>query len=80
MTHGLYEVTGRFAYRGHAPGTRFEASLSRPAERRAIARGDIRLVERVTPSIRAGSYKLPDGWAAAVNREAPGTGRLERRL
>lgn len=63
MTHGVYEVTGTFAYRGHKPGTRFEALLDQKAEQRAIARGDIRLVERVTPSIVPGSFRLPDGWA-----------------
>lgn len=69
MTHGLYEVIGRSAYRGHEPGTRFEASLERNAERRAIARGDIRLVERVIPSLRPGSFTLPAGWGGG--RQTP---------
>jgi len=64
VTHGLYLVTGGRAYRGHQPGTRFEASLDRAAERRAIARGDIRLLQRVTPSILPGTFTFPRGWVA----------------
>jgi hypothetical protein len=61
-THGLYRVTGRRAYRGHQPGQTFEANLQRNAERRAIVRGDIQLLKRVTPSLRHGSFRLPAGW------------------
>lgn len=59
---GLYEVTKRRSYRGHAPGSRFEAVLDPRAEARAIARGDIVRLERITPSLRPGSYALPHGW------------------
>lgn len=71
---GVYEVTGSRAYRGHKPGSRFEARLDRGAERRAVIRGDIRLVERVVPSIRPGSFRLPPGWEGQpteVTTEAP---------
>lgn len=59
---GLYEVTARRGYRGHNPGEVFEAVLDPAAERRAIWRGDIQLIQRVTPSVQPGSYQLPDGW------------------
>lgn len=74
MTHGLYRVTGRRAYRGHQPGDEFEALLDRNAERRAIFRGDITLIRRVTPSIQPGTYRFPDGWlptADTQSTEAP---------
>lgn len=58
----VYKVGARRGYRGHAPGTVFEAVLDPAAERRAIERGDIRIVQRITPSLRPGSYLLPDGW------------------
>lgn len=60
--YGIYVVTGRRAYRGHEPGTQFEAVLDRQAETRAIGRGDIRLLKRVTPSIQPGTYTFPAGW------------------
>lgn len=60
---GVYEVGQRRSYRGHEPGTVFEARLDPAAETRALARGDIRLIERVTPSLQPGSYTLPPGWA-----------------
>lgn len=59
---GRYEVIGRRAYRGHQPGEEFEARLDRAAETRAINRGSIRLLERFTADLTAGSYRLPDGW------------------
>lgn len=61
--HGVYLVTGNRAYRGHEPGTRFEASLQAGAEYRAINRRDIRLLSRFTPSLQPGSFQLPTGWA-----------------
>lgn len=61
-THGLYEVTGSREYRGHPHGTQFEAALDRNAERRAIARRDIRLIDRVAPTLLPGSWTFPDGW------------------
>lgn len=62
MTAGVYEVTGSRRFRGHEPGTVFVARLETGPEARAIERGSIRLLERVTPSLRPGSYTLPDGW------------------
>ncbi len=58
----LYEVIGHRAYRGHDRGTRFEANLDPAAEKRAIARGDIRVVERREPTLEPGSYSLPKDW------------------
>jgi hypothetical protein len=60
--HGVYRVTGRRQYRGHEPGTTFHARLEREAERRAIERGDIELLERIEPALSAGSFKLPKDW------------------
>lgn len=56
---GRYLVTGTRGYRGHLPGTEFEARLDPAPERRAVARGDIRLLERVRVAV--GRYTLPDG-------------------
>jgi hypothetical protein len=61
-THGLYLVCGSRAYRGHQPGETFEANIERNAERRAVQRRDIRLLERITPTIQPGSFTLPHGW------------------
>lgn len=58
-----YRVSGSRGYRGHPPGAVFEAALDRAAEARALARGDIELLERTTPVLQPGSYKLPAGWA-----------------
>ena len=62
MTHGVYRVIGTRAYRGHEPGTEFVDRLPLMMERRAIQRGAIELVERITPALRPGSYALPDNW------------------
>lgn len=59
---GRYEVVGRREYRGHKPGTTFEARIDPGPERRAVVRGDIRLLERIIPSLQPGSVTLPDGW------------------
>ena len=59
----VYKVTGVFTYNDHAPGEVFEALLDPGAEERAIARGTITLLERSTPALRPGSYRLPRGWA-----------------
>lgn len=59
----LYQVAGRRAYRGHQPGETFQATLDPAAEERALARGDIRILERSKPSLQPGSYQLPAGWA-----------------
>jgi hypothetical protein len=60
--YGRYLVTGRRAYRGHESGEVFEAKIDPAVEQRAIARGDIRLIRRVIPSIHPGSYVFPAGW------------------
>ena len=62
---GVYEVVGRRAYRGHQPGDRFEARLDRNAEARAVARGSIRLLERVADDLPP-NYRLPYGWPGAT--------------
>lgn len=62
MTHGEYLVIGRRAYRGHQPGTTFEARLDRNAEARAIQRGDIQLLRLIAPALQPGSWTFPEGW------------------
>lgn len=73
--YGVYQVTGRRKYRGHDPGTTFEAALDPAVEQRALARRDIRLLRRVVPALEPGSYTLPAGWppdgAAQPLTEAP---------
>lgn len=61
VEYGVYEVIGTRRYRDHAPGTRFEARLDRDAERRAIARGNIRLIERVQIRV-PDAHTFPEGW------------------
>jgi len=58
----LYLVTGQRKYRWHDPGTTFEARLDPDAERRAIERGSIRVLEVVQPGLKNGSYALPEDW------------------
>lgn len=60
--HGEYLVTGKREYRGHAPGTTFEALLAAGPEGRAIARGDIRLLRRVRPALVPDSYRIHPSW------------------
>lgn len=60
--YGTYYVSGNRRYRGHEPGTTFDASLERNAERRAVARGDIKLVKRTTPTVQPGTFTFPAGW------------------
>lgn len=60
QTASRYRVIGN-SYRGHERGTIFEALLDRGAQRRAIVRGDVELVEHVTPRI-TGAYTLPSEW------------------
>jgi hypothetical protein len=62
MTHGVYVVTGRRAYRGHPTGTEFVAKLEPRAEQRAIVRGDIVLIDRIETRLQPGSYTLPPDW------------------
>ena len=40
MIHGLWKVSGKRIYRGHAPGEEFEASLEPHAASRAVNRGE----------------------------------------
>lgn len=78
MTHGRYEVTGIRQYRGHMPGEEFVAKLEPRIERWAISSGQIALLERVTPSLVPGSYRLPPDW---LRPAAPlSTRGAERRL
>lgn len=73
MKYGIYEVIGTRKYRGHDPGTRFEALLDRPAEMRALARGSIRLVERIEIEVPAG-YTFPQGWLPKEEPVSTATG------
>lgn len=59
----VYRVTGKRRYRGHEPGTEFPARLDVLAERRAIERGDIVLVERITSALEPGTFALPRNWS-----------------
>jgi hypothetical protein len=61
-TVGRYLVSGKRAYRGHDPGTEFEARLDVFAEARAIGRGSIQLLERLAADLPADKYRLPQGW------------------
>lgn len=65
----IYKVAGNLAYRGHQPGATFEATLEPAAEQRALARGAIQVIERSTPAIKPGSYRLPAGWPTTKVRE-----------
>jgi hypothetical protein len=66
----LYLVTGKRKYRWHEPGTTFEARLDPDAERRAIERGSIRVLEEV--EVRVGSFELPEDWPqAAADAQQP---------
>ena len=75
MTHKRYLVTGTRKYRWHDPGTTFEARLDPDAEKRAIERGSIRVLEVIEPELQEGSYELPEDWprhaADATTTEAP---------
>ena len=62
MTGARYLVKGRLAFRGHAPGTIFEAVLDPVHEQRALLRGNIEVIDRFTPRVQPGSYELPVGW------------------
>lgn len=65
----VYLVTGRAAYREHAPGTTFEADLDPAAELRALNRGDIHVIERRTTRIQPGTYALPVDWSINTQQE-----------
>ena len=69
MTMGEYKVTGRREYRGVPPGEIFEARIDRAAEARAVARGDIRLLRVVEPTIQADNLVLSTGWLSNRGKE-----------
>lgn len=69
--YGVYLVTGTRQYRGHDPGTVFEAVIDGPVAQRAIDRGDIRLLRTEIPDLTPGSYRLPAGWLKQAPQEAP---------
>jgi len=73
---GVYTVTGKREYRGHAPGTRFEAFIPAGPEARAIARGDIRLEHRTHPTLPP-DYGLPAGWDTQDNEAPTGASLVE---
>ena len=54
-------VIGTRAYRGHDPGQDFYAVLDPRAEQRAVARGAIRVLDRLEP-VLPDNYELPRGW------------------
>jgi hypothetical protein len=66
---GRYEVTGRRAFKGFEPGSVFDADLDVNMERRAVARGSIRLLERLVADLPPGSYRLPAGWPTTQGKE-----------
>ena len=69
MSMAEYEVTGKREYRGHSPGSTFEARIPPGPESRAIARGDIVRIRTVEPSIQPGSFSLPEGWLTNAGKE-----------
>lgn len=71
QVYGVYLVTGRRQYRGHDPGTTFEALLDTAAEQRAVARRDIRLLRRIKPTVPDG-YRLGD-WPPPDRAPQPAT-------
>lgn len=50
-------------YREHRQGEVFEAVLPASSEELAVLVGAVEVVERSTPGLREGSYRLPGGWA-----------------
>lgn len=73
----VYVITGRNGYRGHQHGQRVEMVLDMHTEARAVARGSIELIERSTPRLTEGSYRLPAADAAGRGADAhqdPDTG------
>lgn len=68
MTHetfGHWRVTGKRAYRGIEPGESFDARIANTVAARAIARGDIVLIEEFVPR-PPDNYALPEGWTHAA--------------
>ena len=63
------QVVGKRRYRDHDTGDIFEARIERAAVARAVARGDIRVLRTVEPTIQSGSWTLPDGWLSKQGKE-----------
>lgn len=61
----VYRVIGEHDYREHAPGEIFTGRLDPAAEGRAVARGNIEVLDSSPTRLRPGSYRLPDGWQTA---------------
>ena len=59
---GRYLVSGRLGFRGHRPGATFEACLNPALEARAVHRGNITLLERITLTVHKLPHELPQGW------------------
>ncbi len=76
MTFGRWQVTGGREYRGHPPGTVFVTGIQDNAASRAIARGDIVLLEETDPGLPP-VFTFPKGWLTA---EPPNTRGAERLL
>ena len=57
-----YRVIGQHAYLGHQPGSVFSATIQPAAEQRALARGNIEVLDATPPGLIPGSYRPPDGW------------------
>jgi hypothetical protein len=55
----VFLVSGRTSFDGYSPGETFETVIDPDREARAIRRGSITLIERSTPALQAGSYRLP---------------------
>jgi hypothetical protein len=77
IMHGEYRVSGRRTYRGHTPGSTFEAALPPTVEARALARRDIQLIRRIVPTIEADCLQLPSGWGDEPATEARASGPLQ---
>jgi hypothetical protein len=73
VTHGLYRVSGKREFRGHRRGETFIARIEPTIEGRLRALGHIELIERVTPALAPGTYRLPPGWTESSTHqpEAP---------
>ena len=62
-----YVTVGPREYRGHPTGEEFtERVCSRT--HRAVARGDIQFLARVTPELPA-RWGMPDGWSTTAGKE-----------
>ena len=66
----VYEIVGTRGFRGHRQGVRMEMILDQMIEKRAIRRGAVVLIERSTPCLVEGSYRLPSDAADAAGRGA----------